>query len=379
MLTHTPSCLPLVSVVIPAYNAEEFLAETLESVIAQTYDCLEILVINDGSTDRTVDIVEQAMASDRRLTLITQPNAGAAAARNTGFNHAQGDYVAPIDADDLWHPQAIEKMVACMQQAPPTVGVVYAWSADVDGYGKVTGGFRTSGIQGNVYITLICHNFLGNASASLIRRTYLQQVGGYRTDMQQQKAHGCEDWDMYLRLAEICEFRVVKEFLVGYRKDNRSMSTDFTRMARSHQLMLRSVQEKHPEIPTILYQLSASSFYLYLARVCYLYTDFSNTLVWLGASLKATPVITLCRLGFYSLGIKSLLRLALPRWRYVWLRQRDETSEVAPGQSFDAALKSVGVTPHNRKVRFQQLVGRVLHGLMKRVFGGSYALPHQSR
>lgn len=371
--------LPLVSVVIPAYNAERFLLDTLTSVLAQTYEHLEVLVINDGSTDGTAAIANQVMQRDRRLTLITQPNAGAAAARNTGIHHAQGEYVAPIDADDLWHPQAIEKMVGCMQQAPPIVGVVYGWSADVDGNGKVTGGFRTSGIQGNVYITLICHNFLGNASASLIKRTYLQKVKGYRTDMQQQQAHGCEDWDLYLRLAEICEFRVVKEFLVGYRKDNHSMSTNFTRMARSHQVMLRSVQEKHPEIPTLLYQLSASSFYLYLARVCYLYTDFSNTFVWLVAALKATPVVTLCRLGFYSLGFKSLLRLSLPRWRYVWLQQRDETSEVTPGRPFEVALRSVGLTPQNRSVWFQQLVGHVLHWLMLRLFGGYYALPHQGR
>ncbi|MCS6813258.1 MAG: glycosyltransferase [Cyanobacteria bacterium] len=106
--------MPLVSVVIPAYNAEKCLAETLTSVLAQTYEHLEVLVVNDGSTDGTADLASQIMLRDRRLKVITQSNAGAAAARNTGIRHAQGEYIAPIDADDLWHPQAIEKMVDCM-------------------------------------------------------------------------------------------------------------------------------------------------------------------------------------------------------------------------------------------------------------------------
>lgn len=155
---------------------------------------------------------------DPRLRLLQQPNAGVAAARNLGIQEAQGEFIAPIDADDLWYPEALSKLVACLQRCRPTVGVVYAWSIDIEEQDEPTGGFHAATIKGNVYKTLICHNFLGNASATLIRKACLKQVEGYDAQLKVQKAQGCEDWELYIRLAEHYEFDVVPEFLIGYRK-----------------------------------------------------------------------------------------------------------------------------------------------------------------
>src|SRR5689334_7548849 len=117
--------MPMVSAVVPAYNAEATLRETLESVRSQTHERLEIIVVDDGSTDGTVAIVEAQQQIDPRIRLIRQKNAGVATARNAGAAAAKGAYLAPVDADDLWHPTKIERQLAAFAHAGPEVGLVY--------------------------------------------------------------------------------------------------------------------------------------------------------------------------------------------------------------------------------------------------------------
>ncbi|MCJ8280869.1 MAG: glycosyltransferase family 2 protein, partial [Rivularia sp. ALOHA_DT_140] len=128
--------MPKVSVIIPAYNAMGFLPETLESVLQQTFTDFEILIINDGSSD---DIVEWASKiSDSRVRLITQINQGVSAARNTGIRNSQGEYIAFLDADDLWEPTKLEKQVNCLK-ANPGVGLVYTWTTFIDQFSQPIG------------------------------------------------------------------------------------------------------------------------------------------------------------------------------------------------------------------------------------------------
>ena len=104
--------MPKVSVIIPTYNAMTYLPETVESVLRQTYSNFELLIIDDGSSDQTVQWVSQLV--DSRVRLISQENQGASVARNTGIAHAQGEYVAFLDADDLWEPTKLEQQVRCL-------------------------------------------------------------------------------------------------------------------------------------------------------------------------------------------------------------------------------------------------------------------------
>ncbi|MBD2098856.1 glycosyltransferase family 2 protein [Trichocoleus sp. FACHB-591] len=292
---------PLVSVIIPAYNAEHFIAKTLESVINQTYKSIEVLVVDDGSSDRTAEIVNQISQNDSRIVLLQQSNLGVAAARNLAIQTAKGEFIAPIDADDIWYRTNLEKQVCCLLQAPASVGLVYSWSADIDEADWQTGEYRASLIEGSVFRTLLCHYFLGNASSTLIRRSCLERVGNYNCNFKQQNAQGCEDWDLYLRIAEHYQFRVVPEFLVGYRKLPASMSRDFTSMAKSHALMLRAIRQKYSDIPALIYRLSSSSFYLYLARQSYQGKNYLASLFWLTAAFKIDFTTSLLRPGFYIL------------------------------------------------------------------------------
>ncbi|MBD1887426.1 glycosyltransferase [Microcoleus vaginatus] len=301
--------LPLVSVIIPAYNAEQFIEETLKSVLAQTYPAIEVLVVDDGSQDRTAEIVEKISKKDSRVQLLKQQNAGVAAARNLGIQKSRGEYIAPIDADDIWYPENIEKQVQCMLEGGEEVGVVYSWTVDLDEKGLLTGGFRSYRIEGDVYRTLIFHNFIGNASASLIRRSCLEKVGVYDKTLKERNAQGCEDWDLYLRIAEIYQFRAVPEFSIGYRRMYNTMSTNYTTMANSQSLMLQAAKQRHPEIPAFLHRLSTSNFLLYLAHQSSRNGSDRTALFWLFQALKTECISPLCRSGFYRVLGKSLLNL----------------------------------------------------------------------
>src|SRR5579864_8402353 len=126
----------LVSVIIPAYNAERFLRYTLASAQAQTYEHVEIIVVDDGSTDSTVDIALAAAAADKRVRVLRQENLGVAAARNRALGESRGDFIAPLDADDVWHPQNLALQVAALKVARSTTAVSYAWSVVIDERGR---------------------------------------------------------------------------------------------------------------------------------------------------------------------------------------------------------------------------------------------------
>lgn len=304
---------PLVSVIIPAYNAEKFIAKTLESVLAQTYTNIEVIVVDDGSSDRTARIVKAIAQTDNRVVFLQQENSGVAAARNLAISKSSGEFIAPVDADDIWYPENIAKQVQCFLESDSNVGLVYSWSVDIDENDRLLGGFRATEIEGKVYNTLICHNFLGNASASMFRRSCLEGEF-YNCDMRLQNAQGCEDWELSLRIAENYPFRVVPEFLVGYRKLFDSMSGDYSQMARSHELIMQSVQQKHPQLPAIFYRLSKSSLYMYFAYQSNRGDNPKKTLFWIGKALQADFITPFLRLGFYKLSIVTVLAII---WQFI--------------------------------------------------------------
>ena len=308
-ITENNSDKPLVSVIMPAYNAERFIGKTLDSVLDQTYRNIEVLVVDDGSQDQTAEIVDSICDKDHRILLLHQTQSGVAAARNAAIQKAKGQFIAPIDADDIWHPQNLEKQVQCMLDSEPSVGLIYAWSAVIDEQGKLTGDFRVSPIEGDVYETLLGHNFIGNASACLIRRDCLNEVGYYNTQFFQQHAQGCEDWDLYLRIAENYKFRVVPEFLIGYRRVKSSMSGNYSTMAASHSLMLDGIRWRHNHISPIIYRLSLVNYYLYLAHEGFRVNHRKISIYWLRQAFRAGAMTTLLSYRLYSLLVKNFGRL----------------------------------------------------------------------
>jgi glycosyltransferase involved in cell wall biosynthesis len=315
---------PLVSVIIPAYNAEIFIGLTLKSVLSQTYETIEVLVVDDGSLDRTAEIVENFAEKDSRVILLKQQNAGVAAARNLAIQKSRGEYIAPIDADDIWYPEKIEKQVQCMLQADQTVGLVYAWSALIDEEDVIIGEYSSfyylniRSLEGYVYPAMIYTNLLGNGSVPLIRRSCFDKIGFYNTNLKEQNAQGCEDWDIYLRLAEFYEFRVVREFLIGYRQVRGSMSKSYDSMARSYDLVMADSKKRHPEIPTYIYNWSASDFSTYILSTTNEYGDDWSTLIWLSKAIKL-DFFRLLEIWVYRTFLRSSIKVVAQHIVYLIL------------------------------------------------------------
>jgi glycosyltransferase involved in cell wall biosynthesis len=237
----------LVSVVIPAYNAEATIDDTLRSVRSQTHEHLEIIVVDDGSTDRTTSVVKAHAAIDSRVTLIAQENAGVAAARNAGWQSARSAYIAFVDADDLWAPRKIERQLDLILSGGPQVGLVYTWWALIDEHNRIRCKVKGRDIAGDVLDQTLMGNFVGHASSPLIRREALVEAGGFDSGLRDAGSHGCEDMLIYHRIARRYHFGLVPDHLTGYRVASGRMSSDRPRMFRSFKMVANEMKLGHPE------------------------------------------------------------------------------------------------------------------------------------
>ncbi len=350
---------PLISVIIPAYNAEEFIAKTLESVLSQTYQNIEILVVDDGSTDTTAQIIKSFAQKDRRIILLQQSNAGVAVARNLAYLHSKGEYIAPIDADDIWYPQNLEKQVECLINSEPFVGVAYSWSVDINEGGLLTGGFYNSTIEGEVHDALVYKYFIGNASSSLIRRTCFEKVGGYNCKFKLENAQGCEDWELHLRIAQYYQFKVVPEYLVSYRQISSSMSCNYAAMAKGHSLIMTDVRRYHAKVPEKVYRWSSSNFYIYLAVKSSSNGNYRSTLFWLYRALQQDLFMVLLRHNLYLLSIESILKILVspPTESGLEFKQTSEASEGTTIAKIETRTKVHRMLPSQiyERMRFNSL------------------------
>ncbi|OQA21687.1 MAG: Hyaluronan synthase [Chloroflexi bacterium ADurb.Bin360] len=199
---------PLVSVVIPCYNAECFIQQTVTSVIEQTYRATEIIVVDDGSTDETASIIAQF----DHVRYFYQPNSGPAAARNTGLQLSKGEYIAFLDADDLWMPEMLKRCVAVLE-AQPSVGAVHANWLPIDSNGQLLR--QQSGWQpwrGDIFERLLVH-IPFNTSSIVWHRAWWHKIGGFDLTPEVN-----DDWLNWLRIVHLgCQFEAIAQPLV-YRR-----------------------------------------------------------------------------------------------------------------------------------------------------------------
>lgn len=296
---------PLVSVVVAAYNAEAHLEQTCRSALAQTHRHLELIVIDDGSTDSTVAIVERLAAADARVRLIRQANGGVAAARNAGIAAARGTFIAPLDADDLWDVTKLARQVQRFDECGPRTGVVYAWWVWIDADGRAIDSSPRWQVEGRVLQRLLDVNFTGCASVPLFRRSALGEVGTYDVSLRARDSQGCEDWDLVLRVSERYDVAVAPAVLVGYRRHGGSMSTATERMWRSQVAVTDAVAARQ-SIPRDALRRSRGQFALHLAGVAFWSGDVIGAVRW---GLRARP------LGLTAAVAPHVLKLLVRRVR----------------------------------------------------------------
>jgi glycosyltransferase involved in cell wall biosynthesis len=221
--------MPKVSVVIPAYKAMPYLPETVASVLKQSYTDFEIVIIDDASPDNTLEWARNV--ADLRVKVISQSNQGTPGARNTGIAHSTGEYLAFLDADDLWEETKLEKQVRTLD-GNPALGLVDTWVGLIDQEGKALNKVIASDAEGDIWQRIICGNTICCGSTPMVRRTCFDKVGVFDRDIR-----FSEDWDMWIRISRYYQFAILKEPLTFYRlhpnsksKDCRNMEEDFRRI-----------------------------------------------------------------------------------------------------------------------------------------------------
>ncbi len=223
--------MPTISVIIPIFNGENTIQETIESVINQTFPDFELIVINDGSTDATLDIL--STIKDPRLKVFSYPNAGQGESRNRGFVRSSGEYIAFLDADDLWTPDKLETQLKALE-AYPDAAVAYSWTNSIDESGHLISPGPRPHFEGDVFQPLLLSNFLVNGSNPLIRSQALLELGGFNPSLPP-----AEDWDMWLRLSNCYHFVVVKSPQILYRQSTESASANVLKMESASLKLLK--------------------------------------------------------------------------------------------------------------------------------------------
>lgn len=207
-----------VSVVIPSYNRSELLKAAIASLKSQTYRNMEIIIVDDCSTDNTPLVVKEM--NDTRITYIQhEKNKGGAEARNTGIRHATGKYISFLDSDDQWLPEKLSLQMQVFQNNPEA-GVVYTGVKVVDNERMIREIIPEN--KGDILKFLIKSNCIDTTSSVMVKKDLLDRIGGFDPDIP-----SCQDWDLYLRLAQITEFDFVRESLVlFYQHPGERITTD---------------------------------------------------------------------------------------------------------------------------------------------------------
>lgn len=216
---------PLVSVITPNYNYANYVCEAIDSVLNQTYENIEIIVVNDGSTDNSLELLK---GYGDKITTIVQQNAGVSAARNNGVENSSGEYLAFLDADDVWLPEKIEKQLHRFE-SERDLGLVHVGVEEIDSIGNVLQ-TRLDGMSGQVSHEFLLFEravVLGGGSGLLLPRRVFDEVGAFDLNLQTSA-----DWDLFYRLSRSYNIGFVPEILLKYRIHSSNMHGNIKRMER---------------------------------------------------------------------------------------------------------------------------------------------------
>lgn len=272
------------SVVIPVYNGEKFIARAIESVLAQTVPALEIIVVNDGSKDGTAAVL--AGFGDL-IRVVSIPNGGVSNARNTGIKVARGDFVAFLDADDVWVANKLAEQLAAFARHPE-VGfsccnfiTLNKWSGEkVDHFAHFPSSLGLNfdePLRRSAVAVLVDSNFVGTCSNVIIRKSVLEQVGLFNTAYRQ-----AEDYDLWLRCALVTPFLVQRDVLLEKVSHDQNLTNNFAETLQFHERVLIAFRQVHDGVPAV--QALGRAFDKALASVRY---DIGNLLFNAGQRARA--------------------------------------------------------------------------------------------
>jgi glycosyltransferase involved in cell wall biosynthesis len=232
---------PLVSVVIPCYNGAKFIAQAIDSALAQKYQSLEVIVVDDGSSDSSIGVVREYGSA---VQLIAQRNSGVAAARNAAIEKSSGAFIAFLDQDDSWRADKIAKQVAVLQ-LDESLALVHTAAAYVDAAGQAVdrSGVRLTKAAGHCFMDLLRHNTITMSSVVLRR----DALAGARFNS---ALDGCDDWDLWLQVCRRRPIAYLDEQLTTIRMHDSNVSNNRIRMLNTDLAVLERVlaRERAPDV-----------------------------------------------------------------------------------------------------------------------------------
>ena len=225
--------MPQVSVIIPTHNRSDFLRSAIASVLNQTYQDYELIVVDDASTANTAEAV--AEFSDKRIRFLRHEiTKGGSAARNTGILASECDYIALLDDDDEWLPDKLSKQMEVLLSSPPEVGCVYTGYVDVSRSTGTIIGEHIPTKRGDLSKDLLAENCVGSASSVLLKRECLKKVGLFDESLP-----CAQDYDLWIRISNEFLFECVPEPLFKYRIHENKISTNLETLTRGLEIMAR--------------------------------------------------------------------------------------------------------------------------------------------
>ncbi|AFY40739.1 glycosyltransferase [Nostoc sp. PCC 7107] len=249
--------MPLVSVIIPAYNAEKTIQKTVASVLEQSLSDFELIIINSSSSDSTLNKISQIQ--DSRIKLFTYPQANASVNRNRGLLHTTTEFVSFLDADDLWKPDKLEAQYQALQENTEAV-VAYSFTDAIDENGNFLRKCSHATWTGNVYPQLLLDDFIGSGSNVMVRRQVFREVGEF-----DELLTNAEDTDMWLRLAADYNFVPIKKVQILYRVSTNSKSSNILGSEASNLRIINKVFNNVPPTLKNLKSYRVANLYKYLS------------------------------------------------------------------------------------------------------------------
>jgi glycosyltransferase involved in cell wall biosynthesis len=305
-----------VSIIIPAYNASRWIAEALRSVLEQDYGALEVIVVDDGSTDRTAAVIAGFAG---RVKCLRQENLGLARARNAGIRVAQGEYIAFLDADDIWLPQKIRLQIDALDDS----GMAWVYS-DAYAFDDRTGRALHNLSQltplngGDVLQPLLLSNFIPSPTP-MVSRTVFQEVGLFYASNDPTSKNPGEDWDMWLRIAARHPVALINSPLAGYRvlAESLSHSRPIMMEFRGSVRVIERAVRREPNRLAPLRNRALANVCLRLSRIAAQRGDLPKARQLLARAIRlapmaAAPYFYLC--GCMAGGTVVELATRLRRW-----------------------------------------------------------------
>lgn len=285
-----------VSVVMPVYNVEKFVADAIESILAQTYTDFELLIINDCSPDNSLAVCQQY--NDPRIRIINhQKNRGLAGARNTGIRHAKGEFIGFIDSDDLWDAEKIAHHVKHLEQNP-TIGLSFSRSEFIETNGFKTGYYQMPKLKSLTTSEILCRNPVGNGSAPIIRRSVFDHIG-YRdinthdTFYFNERLRRSEDIECWVRIALTTNWTIegIPQALTYYRLNEGGLSASLFSQYESWEHVIELTRLYSPGFIDQWGQIAKAYQLRYLARQAIRLRNGEMAVKFINTALRADPSI----------------------------------------------------------------------------------------